>query len=77
VGKPERKRPFGRPRHRREDNIKSIFKKWNEGGMGMDWMDMAQNRGRWRVIVNAVMYRRVPQIAGNYLINLLAPEFYI
>jgi len=42
VGKPEGKRPLGRLRHRREDNINRIFNKWG----GMDWTDLAKNRDK-------------------------------
>jgi hypothetical protein len=53
VGKPEGKRPLGRPRHRWEDNIWMDFQ---EVGCGhMDWIGLAQDRDRWRTIVNAVM----------------------
>ena len=58
VGKPERKRPLGRPRHRWEDNIKMDLKEVGCGGM--DWIDVAQNRDRWRALVNVVMNIRVP-----------------
>jgi len=58
VGKPERKRPLGRPRHRCEDNIKMDFKEVGCGGM--DWIDLAHDRARWRVLVNAVIHLRVP-----------------
>ena len=58
VGKPEGRRPMGRPRHRWEDNIKTDFQ---EVGCGdMDWIELAQDRDRWRVLVNAVVNLRVP-----------------
>jgi hypothetical protein len=59
VGKPEEKKPLGRARHRWEDNIKMDLQKacW---GRDMDWIDMAQDRDRWRALVNAVMNLRVP-----------------
>ena len=57
VGKPEGKRPLGRPRHRWEDNIKIDLQ---EVGGGGDWMELAQDRDRWRALVNTVMNFRVP-----------------
>jgi len=58
VGKPEGKRPLGRPRRRWEDNIKMDFE---EGGCGgMDWMELAEDRDRWRVLVSAVRNLRFP-----------------
>jgi hypothetical protein len=58
VGKPEGRRPLGRPRRRWEDNIKMDLRevKWR----GMDWINLAQDRDRWRALVNAVMNLRVP-----------------
>jgi hypothetical protein len=45
--------------------LKWIFRKLNVGGM--DWMGLAQDRDRWRALVNAVMNLRIPQNAGNFL----------
>jgi hypothetical protein len=64
VGKPEGKRPLGRPRHRWEDNIKMDLQEVECGGMG--WIELAQDRGRWRARVNVVSDLRVPEIAGNF-----------
>jgi hypothetical protein len=58
IGKPERKRPLGRPRRSWEDNIKMDLQEVGCGGM--DWIDLAQNRDRLRALVNAVMNLRVP-----------------
>ena len=57
VAKPEGKRPVGRPRRRWEDNIKMGLQEVGEGG---DWMELAQDRDRWRALVNTVMNLRVP-----------------
>jgi hypothetical protein len=57
VGKPEGRRPLGRPRRRWEDNIKMDLQE--VGGVG-DWMKLAQDRYRWRALVDAVMNLRVP-----------------
>ena len=58
VGKPEGQRPLGRPRHRWEDNIRMDLQ---EVGCGnMDWIELAQDRDRWRAVVYAVMDFRVP-----------------
>jgi hypothetical protein len=58
VGKPEGKRPLGRPRRRWEDNIKMDLQ---DVGFGvMDWIELAQDRDSWRALVNAVMNLRVP-----------------
>jgi len=59
VGQPEGNRPLGRPRHRWEDNIKIDLQE--VGCRGMDWNDLAQDRDRWRALVNVVMKNlRVP-----------------
>jgi hypothetical protein len=58
VGRPEGRRPLGRPRRRWEDNIKMDLQ---EVGLGsMDWIDVAQDRDRWRAVVSAVMNLGVP-----------------
>jgi len=57
VEKPEGKRPLGRPRRRWVDNIKMVLQ---EVGCGyVDWIGVAQDRGRWRALVSAVMNLRV------------------
>ena len=57
VGKPEGKRPLGRPKRRWEDDIKMDLRE--VGGVG-DWMEFAQDRDSWRALVNTVMNLRVP-----------------
>jgi hypothetical protein len=56
VGRPEGRRPLGRPRRRLEDNIKMDLR---EIGFG-DWIHCAQDRDWWRALVNTVMNLRVP-----------------
>jgi hypothetical protein len=58
VGKPEGKRPQARPRRRSVDNIKMDLRETGRGVM--DWIDLAQDRDRWRALVNMVMNLRVP-----------------
>ena len=58
VGKPEGKRPLVRPRRRWKDNIKMDLE--NVGCGGMDLIELALDRDRWRALVNAVMNLRVP-----------------
>jgi hypothetical protein len=58
VGKPEGKKPLRRPRLRWENNIKMDLQE--VGGGGADWMEMAQDRDRWRAVVGMVRKFRVP-----------------
>ena len=62
VGKPEGKRPLGRPRSRWDDNIRMHLQEVG-GGCG-DWMELAQDRDKWRALVNTVMNLRVPKMWG-------------
>ena len=57
VGRPEGKRPLGRPRRRWENNIKMDLR---EVGGGGDWMELVQDMDRWRALVNTVMNFWVP-----------------
>jgi hypothetical protein len=58
VGKPEGRRPLGRPRRRWVDNIKIDLREIVWGGM--DWVDLTQDRDQWRALVNTAMNPRVP-----------------
>ena len=58
VGKPEGRRPLGRPGRRWGDNIKMDFQEVGCGGM--DWIELAQDRDRWRTLVDVVTNLRVP-----------------
>jgi len=58
VGKPEGKRPLGRPRHRWENNVKMDLQEVGCGGM--DWIELAQDRDRWLAVVNLVMNLQIP-----------------
>jgi hypothetical protein len=59
VGKPEEKRPLGRPRSRWVSNIKIEFRILIGWG-GMDWIHLAQDRDQWKALLNTVMNLRVP-----------------
>ena len=60
IGQPEGKRPLGRPRRRWEDNIKMYLQE--VGGNCGDWMELAQDRDRWRAVVGKVRNLRVPKM---------------
>jgi len=62
VGKPEGKRPLGRPRRSWEDNIKMALQEVGEGFE--DWRELAEDRDRWRALVSTVMNLRVPKMRG-------------
>ena len=64
VGKPEGKRLLGRPRRRWEDNINIDLHK--VGGSCGDWMELAQDRERWRALVSTVRNLRVPKMWGIF-----------
>jgi hypothetical protein len=65
VRKPYGRRPLGRPKRRRRNNTKMDVRE--VGWRGMDWVDLALNRGRWRALVKSVMNLRVPQNEVNFL----------
>jgi hypothetical protein len=65
VGKPKGKTPLGRHRCRWENNIKIDLR--GIGWSCMNWTDLAQERDRWRALVNAVMNLRVPLNVGKFL----------
>ena len=69
VGKPQGKRPLGRPRRRWEDNIRMDLQE--VGRSCGDWMELAQDRDRWRALVGVVRNLRVPKMRG---ISWLAAE---
>jgi hypothetical protein len=65
VGKLQGKRPLGRPRHRWKDNTKMDLQE--VGCECMDWIDLAEDRDRWRTLVNVVMNLQVTYNAENFL----------
>ena len=65
VGKPEGKRPLGRPRRRGEDNIKMDLQEVGCGGI--DWIELAQDRDRWPALLNAVMKLQGSIKSGEFL----------
>jgi hypothetical protein len=65
TGKPEGKRPLWRPRRRWEDNIEIDLQE--VGGGGGNWMELAQDKDRWRALVSTVKYLRVPYKFGEFL----------
>jgi hypothetical protein len=73
VRKPEGKNPLRRPRHRWEDNIQADLQ--DVGCAVMDWIELAQDRDRWRALVNAVTNLRVPLNAGNFLTDCKPVSF--
>jgi hypothetical protein len=80
VRKPEGKRPLGRPRHKWKDTIKRDLQEVGCGGL--DWIELDQERGRWRALVNAVINLQVPLGVSPYLsyradVFLLLPDPYV
>jgi hypothetical protein len=73
VGKPEGKRPRGRPRRRGLDNIKVHLREI--GWDGMDWIDLPRLRDLCRALLNTVMNQRVPQNIGKFLNSCTADAF--
>jgi hypothetical protein len=67
AGRPEGKRPFGIPSYRWKDNIRIDLQQ--VGWEGVDWIDLAKGRDRWRALVNAVMNLRVPTKRGRFFTN--------
>jgi hypothetical protein len=68
VGKPDGKRPLGKSRHRWEDDMTVDLQEMRLGGM--DWIDLAQDREKWRADLNVVMNLRVPYNVGKFLTSL-------
>jgi hypothetical protein len=73
VGKPEGKRPLGRPRCWWLDNIKMNLR--DIGWCGMDWIDLAQDKDVWRVLVDVVINLQVPYNVGKFLSSCVTGSF--
>jgi hypothetical protein len=73
VGKPEGKRPLGRPSRRWVDNIKMDLREI--GWVGIDWIDLAQDWDQWMAPVNMVMNLRVPKNIGKFLSSCTTGDF--
>jgi len=73
VGTSEGKRPLGKPGPRWEDSIKMDLQEVGCGGV--DWIELAQDRDRWRALMNAAMNLRVPQNEGNFLTSCKPVSF--
>jgi hypothetical protein len=67
VGKPEGRRPLGRPRRRWLDNIRMDLVE--EGWGDVDWIGLAQDRDRWRALVNSALNLQVQKMLGNYRVS--------
>jgi hypothetical protein len=65
VGKPKGKEPLGRPRRKWEDNIEMYLQE--VGLEGLDWIDLAQGRNRWRYLVNTLLNLLAPYNTKNFL----------
>jgi hypothetical protein len=75
IGRPEGKRPLGRPRHRWENNMKMDLREI--GIDGANWIQLAQDQVQWQACVNTVMNFRFHQKAGCFLISLVTISFNI
>jgi hypothetical protein len=73
VGKPDGKRPIGRPRRRWENNIRMDLQEVGCGGVY--WIGLAQDRARWRALVNAVINLWVKEYAMNFLTSYKPVSF--
>jgi hypothetical protein len=73
VGKPERRRPLGRPRRRWVNNVKVDLREI--GRVDMDWMDLVKDRDQWRALVYTAMNFRVPSNAGKFFSSCTISSF--